>query len=93
MELMSLTPDQINGLFELVGALFILNHCRVLYKDKQVRGVSILSTAFFFLWGVWNVFYYPHLDQRYSFYAGLCITAANTLWIVMLVHYSRKKRV
>lgn len=90
---MSLTPDQINALFEFCGAVFILNHCRVLFKAKQVAGVSLLSTAFFFLWGVWNVFYYPHLDQWYSFYAGLCITAANTLWIVMLVHYSRKKRV
>jgi len=87
MELMSLTPDQINGLFELVGALFILNHCRVLYKDKQVRGVSILSTVFFFLWGCWNMFYYPHLDQWFSFYGGLLICASNSLWIFLLLYY------
>jgi hypothetical protein len=32
--------DFINGLFEIVGGLFVLNHARVLYKDKLVAGVT-----------------------------------------------------
>ncbi len=48
---MTLTPDKVNGAFELLGGLFILNHCRVVFRDKAVAGVSVLSTIFFALWG------------------------------------------
>lgn len=87
-----MSPDLFNGLFELCGGLFILNHCRKLYADKQVKGVSLLSTVFFAAWGFWNLFYYPHLDQWVSFAGGLLIVAANTLWILMMVHYLRVER-
>ena len=39
--------DLINSLFELFASFFVLNNCRVLYKQKEVKGVSIISTAFF----------------------------------------------
>lgn len=77
----------INGLFELVGSLFVLNHCRILYRDKIVRGVSLLSTMYFQAWGIWNIYFYPSLDQIYSFYGGLAITAGNTLWIALISYY------
>lgn len=80
-------PDLINSLFEFSGGLFILNHCRVLYAHKKVAGVSVLSTVFFFTWGVWNCWYYPHLEQMLSFYGGLTISAANCLWVGMLIYY------
>lgn len=80
-------PDLINAAFEALGGLFILNHCRVLYQHKAVAGVSILSTVFFALWGAWNLYYYPSLDQWASFYGGLCITIANTFYIFLLFKY------
>lgn len=85
-------PDLINGAFEVFGGLFILNHCRVLFKDKLVKGVSVLSTSFFFLWGLWNLFYYPHLDQWLSFLGGLVIVSANCLWVGMMIYYIYKEK-
>lgn len=78
-----------NALFELFACGFILNHCRVLHQDKAVRGVSLLSTVFFATWGGWNVFYYPHLGQLWSFAAGLLVFAANLLWIGLMFRYRR----
>ena len=86
-----MTPDFFNGLFELLGGLLVLNHCRVLYQDKRVRGVSVLSTAVFTSWGFWNLYYYPHLTQWWSFAGGLVIVAANALWVSMMVHYKRRE--
>lgn len=83
-------PDIINGAFELVGGLFVFNHCRVLFKDKLVAGVSKLSTAVFFSWGVWNIYYYPHLDQWASFLGGLVIVAGNCVWLAMMLYYTRR---
>jgi hypothetical protein len=87
------TPDFVNGLFEMLGGAFILNHCRVLYRDKMVRGVSIISTSFFFAWGVWNLYYYPHLDQWWSFAGGLVIVLGNCLWVGMMLYYSARPRI
>jgi hypothetical protein len=82
-----LSPDFINGLFEAFAGLFVLNHCRVLYAHKQVRGVSLASVAFFTLWGIWNLYYYPALGQPMSFYGGLFVVAANAFYVGMMVHY------
>jgi len=83
--------DLINASFELFGGFFILMHCWVAYKDKAVAGVSIISVAFFSLWGFWNLFYYPHLGQMLSFYAGVFIVLANLLWVGLLLKYRALK--
>ena len=85
-------PDVINGGIEFLASFMVLNHCRVLIRDKAVAGVSILSTACFALWGGWNLFYYPHLDQWWSFAGGIGVMLANTLYIVLLLKYRTKKR-
>lgn len=85
-----MTSDLFNGLFELAGGLFILNHCRAVLRDKAVAGVSIVSTAFFSAWGIWNLYYYPHLDQWWSFTGGIAVVAANCWWVYLLLKYRSK---
>lgn len=84
---MSEWPDIINGSFEFLAGFAVLNHCRAVYRDKAVKGVSILSVIFFTAWGFWNLYYYPHLNQIWSFYGGLFIVAANSLWVWLLIRY------
>lgn len=82
--------DTINGIFEAGGAVFVANHCRVLHAQKSVRGLSVVSVAFFAAWGVWNLWFYPSLGQWMSFVGGLGIVAANLIWIVMLLYYKKR---
>lgn len=79
--------DLINGTFELGASLAILNHIRVVLKQKCVKGVSIASGVFFTIWGFWNVYYYPHLDQTASFVAGVLVVVANCVWVGLLLYY------
>jgi hypothetical protein len=81
--------DIINGLFEAFAALFILNHCRVLWQTKQPHGVSLLSTFFFTVWGVYNVWYFPHLGQMFSFYCGISVVIANLCWVGSIIYLRR----
>lgn len=81
--------DTINALFELAGGFFILNNCRQLYHDKLVKGVSVLSTIFFTSWGIWNLYYYPSLNQWASFAGGVLITVGNVLWVSLMIYYVR----
>lgn len=87
---LSMLIDYINGGFEALSGFFVLNHCRVLMRDKAVAGVSITSVCFFTLWGIWNLYYYPSLGQMLSFYGGLFIVSANAIYIYLLIKYSRK---
>jgi len=85
-------PDLINGIFEFSAGFFVLNHCRVVIKEKAVKGVSIISIVFFTSWGYWNLYYYPHLEQWLSFLGGLFIVVANSIWVVLLIKYKRIRR-
>ena len=85
-------PDLINGAFEAFGAFFVFNHCRVLRRDRCVRGVSLASTVSFTVWGLWNLYYYPHLGQLLSFCGSLGIVVANSVYIGMIVYYRRQEQ-
>lgn len=82
-----IATDLINGSFELLAGLFVLNHCRVLHAHKEARGVSLASVAFFTLWGFWNLYYYPTLQQPLSFYGGMFVVAANAVYLGMMFSY------
>ena len=84
------TPDLINGLFEFTGGLLLWGNCWKIIKDKKIRGVFIFPTMFFGLWGYWNLFYYPHLKQWFSFLGGLFVVLANTTWVILAIYYKRK---
>lgn len=84
---MIIEPDMINSLFEGFAGLMVLNHCRVLHAEKMVRGVSVVSSLFFTVWGVWNVYYYPALNQPLSFYGGLFVVVANAAYVWMMIFY------
>ena len=64
-----------------------------LYRDKCIRGVHWSATLFFASWGYWNLFYYPHLDQWWSFSGGVSIVAANTVWVAQMFYYGRKEAI
>jgi hypothetical protein len=87
-----MTPDLINGLFEALGSVMLWRNVLALYKDKQIKGVRIASTAFFMAWGYWNMYYYPSLGQWLSFLGGVSITTANTVWVIQMIFYTRRGR-
>jgi membrane protein YdbS with pleckstrin-like domain len=85
-----MTPDFINGVFEFVGSVALWRNVLQLQSDRVVRGVHWMATGFFMLWGYWNLFYYPHLNQWWSLAGGVSIVVANTVWLLQMVHYLRR---
>lgn len=80
-------PDLINGAFELGGGLMQLQNCRRLLRDKVVRGVDSRVFVFFTAWGMWNLYYYPSLNQPASFVGGVFIVTANAVWVSLAWRY------
>ncbi len=86
-----MNPDLINGLFEFIGSLMIWANVARILKDKEVKGIDWRVTGFFWAWGLWNLFYYPHLDQWWSFAGGVSIVIANTVWLSLAWWYSKPR--
>lgn len=85
-----MSPDMINGAFEALGSVMLWRNVLQLHRDKQVKGVHWTANGFFAAWGYWNLFFYPHLDQWYSFTGGVSIVLANTVWLAQMIYYIRK---
>lgn len=88
-----MSPDLFNATFEAVGATAIMLNVRATWRDKHVAGVRWWTTGFFAAWGLWNLFYYPHLGQWFSFTAGVYMVVANLLWVASLIQFSGPKPV
>ncbi len=87
-----MTPDLINGCFELAAGLLIMLNVRKLYRDKQLRGVCIAPTALMATWGFWNLYFYPHVGALWSFAAGIPIAVINTIWVGQMILYTQRER-
>ena len=92
MQFLTSLPDLANAIFEGLGAFVIFLNVKRILKDKQVKGFDWRVMLFFTLWGYWNLYYYPHLDQWLSFTAGLGIVVSNTIYTVLLVYYVTLER-
>jgi cation transport ATPase len=83
-----LTMDQANACLEMGGAFLRTLDCIKLFQDKRFSG-GHLGTALYFLgWGVFNVFFYPSLNQVWSFWAAIVLMVMNGLWFVMALYYN-----
>ena len=77
--------DFINAGFESLAGIFVFLSAWRVYKDKQVRGVSLLMVIFMLSWGIWNLYYYPSLGQWLSFCAGAFLVLGNVCWLALVV--------
>jgi len=82
-----ITNDFINGGFELCGGLMIIPSILNLLKTKSADGVALSTVTFFTIWGLWNIYYYPAMDQPLSAAAAMMLTAANMTWWALVFKY------
>jgi hypothetical protein len=85
-----MTCDIINGSFELVGGVMTWFNVRRLLNDKKVRGVDWRIAGFWSSWSVWNILYYPLLNQPLSWLAGLVLAVGNLTWLGLAFHYRNR---
>ena len=89
---MNITPDHINGTFEVIGGLLLFKNVKAIIRDKKLSGVSWQPVLFFSFWGLWNLYYYPGLDQWWSFAGGIIVVTANCIWLSLIGFYTLRNR-
>lgn len=80
-------PDLINGTFEAGGALVNLLNVQAILRDKVVKGINPYVYVWFSSWGIFNLYYYPHLNQWLSFYGGAAIVTVNLSWLAIAGYF------
>jgi hypothetical protein len=83
-----MTPHSVdiaNGIFETFGAICSWLNVYSYYKQRKVAGIFWPSTIFYSVWGLWNLFYYPSLDQWFSFAGGIILTSGNLVWVLWVM--------
>src|SRR5262245_18048164 len=83
--------DIVNGCFEAIGGLAVFANVRRIVRDKGVQGIDLRATALFTSWGMWNLVYYPSLNQWVSFAGGVVIVVGNAIWLSLALYYARTK--
>lgn len=86
-----MTVDWLNGSFELIGSLLTWKNAQAYWRVREARGVYWPTTAFFTAWGVWNLAYYPALDQWASFAGAALLALGNGTWVALVVYDLKKK--
>lgn len=84
-----ITADLINGLLEAGGAFVVGLSVRRLLKDRHYAGLDPRQIAFFQGWGIWNLYYYPSLNQPLSFIGGVALAAMNTAYLILLWRFRK----
>lgn len=83
------SPDIITGLLEGTGALLTMGNVLKLYKQKEVKGVSLAPAVFFTGWGWWNIYFFYSLSQHYALLGAGLMAIVNTVWLGMALCYRR----
>ncbi len=84
--------DSVNAFIELLGGFVLLLNVKRILKDKLVRGMDWRVMAFFTLWGLWNLYYYPQLDQWWSAAAAGWTAAINMIYLSLMIYYIRREK-
>ena len=86
-------PDVINGGFEAFGAWAVWKNVARLRKDRDVKGIVWEYQVVFWIWGLWNIFYYPNLHQWFSTAAAIVLMLGNMTWVALWLKILKDKEI
>jgi hypothetical protein len=84
--------DTVTAIFELGGALANCMNIRAIWRAREVKGVHWATTAFYFLWGAWNLVFYPGGGFVWSFIGGIAIMTTNVVWLALVYYFWQQRR-
>ena len=73
--------DYITSAFQAGAVLFLCANIIRLWKDGELKGISIWMMVYFTIWGYWGVFMWADLQQPWSMWTNVGIAVAYTIWL------------
>jgi len=79
------TADAITTFFQTGASIFLCLNILQLKRDRELRGVSIWTIAFFTVWSYWGIFLFYSLDLFWSMVSNAVMAVAYTVWLALAV--------
>ena len=80
--------DLANGLLETIGGIMYMINIKVILKHKEVKGISLIPNIFYFLWAIFNLYFYSYNSLMFSFYGGIVLVIFSGIWLGLAVYYN-----
>jgi len=87
-----MNPDITQAAWELGSAVLSVLNIIAIRKSRTIAGVHWAPTAFFFLWGIYNLWFYTALHLPLAYWAGCAITLTNLIWLAHVAYYVGAQR-
>ena len=89
LQLINGWQDGITGSLEFVGGAFLWLNVRAALTHRMLRGLQIQSSIFFWLWSMWNLYWYPHVAAPFSMLGAVSLLVPQTIWLFLIWKYRR----
>lgn len=84
--------DTVNSIFVFAASIFYILNLYKLYKDKQVKGISIASLVFFSCWNIWTLIFFLSTDYIYTTISYVLVSIINIIYLSLLYYYYKKNK-
>jgi hypothetical protein len=84
---MTLNTDTINAIIEVFAIITMSLNVRRVYRDKDVKGVSIYASLFGWINVVWFSYFCYALHQPFSFVLSGVYALLNLIWLIFFAYY------
>lgn len=82
-----ITFDAINSLVLVGGAVLSVLNVKQVIVDRSVKGLHLLPTLYFIVWGYWNIAFFYNMHSTLSMIGAIILSTVNTVWLGYMLYY------
>lgn len=82
-----MNQDHIMSVFEIGAIISWTANIHILWKDKQVRGVSLAAQVFWLAYGIVQVYFAASLRQFWATLSFTICAAATSIYVALAFYY------
>ena len=79
-------------LFSIFASVLTYQNVRQAVLHGDIKGMHWFSTAFFGIWGVYQIYFYYTLGYIFSMIGGSLIVIIDAYWLYLFWKYNRSDR-
>ena len=87
-----MSKDLINFSIQIIYNICIWFNVYKIFKDKEVKGVSLLVSLFFGLAPLWAMYYFFKLGQPLSVISSFLMCLGNLVWLIFACYYRKLEK-
>ena len=82
--------EQTTAVFASISGMMLFLNIHQAVKDRDIRGVSLVTLWFFTTYAAWMVFYFWYLDQTWVIIPAVINFIANAGYLILAIIYKRR---